>query len=140
MTPGRRYAAWFEGLERDALDGLAGVVTDDVRFRDPFNDVRGVEAMRRVLDHMFATCDEARFTVDEVVAEGDVAYLRWTFHCRPKGRRTPLQPITGVSRVVFAADGRASEHVDYWDAAGELYEQVPLLGALMRALRRRLAV
>jgi hypothetical protein len=29
-------------------------------------------------------------------------------------------------------------HRDYWDAAGELYAQLPLLGALMRWLQRRL--
>ena len=31
------------------------------------------------------------------------------------------------------------EHRDYWDAAEELYEKLPVLGALMRLLRRKLA-
>jgi steroid delta-isomerase len=35
-------------------------------------------------------------------------------------------------------DGRVVYHRDYWDAAGELYERIPLLGALMRGVRRRL--
>jgi hypothetical protein len=30
-----------------------------------------------------------------------------------------------------------SEHRDYWDAAEELYEQIPVLGAVMRWLKRR---
>jgi len=30
-------------------------------------------------------------------------------------------------------------HRDYWDAANELYAQLPLIGALMRWLRRQLA-
>ena len=38
-----------------------------------------------------------------------------------------------------AADGRIARHRDYWDAAGELYEKLPLLGTLMRWLRRRIA-
>jgi hypothetical protein len=28
-------------------------------------------------------------------------------------------------------------HRDYWDAAGELYEQLPLVGGLMRWLKKR---
>jgi steroid Delta-isomerase len=28
-------------------------------------------------------------------------------------------------------------HRDYWDAAGELYEQLPWVGALMRFLKKR---
>jgi hypothetical protein len=30
------------------------------------------------------------------------------------------------------------DHRDYWDAAEELYETLPLLGTLLRALRSRL--
>jgi len=48
--------------------------------------------------------------------------------------------VAGVSRVVLADDGRVSEHIDYWDAAGELYSQFPVIGGLMRWLRRRLSV
>jgi hypothetical protein len=31
-----------------------------------------------------------------------------------------------------------ADHRDYWDAAEELYEKLPVLGALMRLLKRRL--
>ncbi len=48
--------------------------------------------------------------------------------------------VTGVAIVTLAADERVCEHLDYWDAAGGLYEQLPLLGGFMRWLRRRLAV
>jgi hypothetical protein len=30
-------------------------------------------------------------------------------------------------------------HRDYWDAAGELYAKLPLVGPLMRFLARRMA-
>jgi len=47
------------------------------------------------------------------------------------------QRIQGVSQLELAADGRISLHRDYWDAAEELYEKLPLLGALMRWLKRQ---
>ena len=49
------------------------------------------------------------------------------------------EPITvrGASHLRFATDGRIALHRDYWDAAEELYEKLPLLGALMRWLKRR---
>ena len=46
--------------------------------------------------------------------------------------------IQGASRLQFAADGRVASHRDYWDSGRELYEHLPLLGVLLRALRRRL--
>ena len=46
--------------------------------------------------------------------------------------------IHGASHLRFGADGRVVVHRDYWDAAEELYEKLPLVGALMRWLKRRL--
>ncbi len=45
------------------------------------------------------------------------------------------QCIHGAALVRFGAHGRVTLHRDYWDAAAEeLYEKIPLVGALMRWL------
>ena len=44
-----------------------------------------------------------------------------------------------VQGLAFAPDGRIAMHRDYWDAAEELYEKLPVLGGLMRWIRRRAA-
>ena len=36
----------------------------------------------------------------------------------------------------WTRDGRVSAHRDYWDTGEELFARLPLLGALMRFLRR----
>ena len=43
-----------------------------------------------------------------------------------------------VGIVKFAPDGRISEHIDHWDAAAQFYERIPVLGWLIRKVRRRL--
>ena len=48
--------------------------------------------------------------------------------------------IHGSSHLRFAHDGRVAYHRDYWDAAEELYETLPLLGSLLRWIKRRLRV
>ncbi|MFM2059344.1 MAG: hypothetical protein RLY71_3729, partial [Pseudomonadota bacterium] len=50
------------------------------------------------------------------------------------------QCIRGCTHFQFGADGRVTLHRDYWDAAEELYAKLPLLGGLMRLLRRRASV
>ena len=134
-----RYAARWETMSADDLARLDQWYTPDVRFRDPFNDVRGTDGIRRILEHMYESCAEARFEVHEQAASGDVGLLSWSFHFRLR-RFSPGQArrIDGMSRVLLAEDGRVSEHVDHWDAAAQVYEQLPLLGALLRRVRRRL--
>lgn len=72
------YARYFEALTPAGLAGLERVVVADVRFVDPFNDVTGVDGMRRVLARMFADLPDARFAVTDI-ATGEAAYLRWRF-------------------------------------------------------------
>lgn len=140
MTPLARYAAFFEELTADDLgERFNARFTEDVHFRDPFNDVHGREAARHVFRHMFEHTAMVRFEVLEQIEQAEIGYLRWRFHFRLRGDRGDREPVEGVSRVVLAADGRVREHVDYWDAAGGLYGQLPVIGGLMRWLRRRVS-
>ncbi len=132
----QRVIDFFEQLQPADLARLGTLYADDARFKDPFNDVRGVAAVRGIFEHMFASVQAPRFVVLTAQAQGGQAFLTWDFHFATRGR--PML-IHGGTHLVFAADGRVALHRDYWDAAEELYEKLPVLGALMRWLRRRAA-
>jgi steroid delta-isomerase len=133
-----RVVDFFEALAPSDVRRLGEFYRDDARFKDPFNDVQGVRAIAGVFDHMFRALDSPRFVVHEAVAEGDRCFLTWDFLFRFK-RFSPgvEQRVHGASHLVFGADGRIVLHRDYWDAAEELYEKLPAVGALMRWLKRR---
>lgn len=132
----QEYARFFETLTPAALGRFAEIFAVDARFRDPFNDVQGVTAIQGVFAHMFHQCDAPRFEVTEIVEQGRIAYLRWIFRFDSRGA---TRRIEGVSRVEFDARGRVVSHLDDWDPAAQLYEHLPLLGVLLRWLRRRLS-
>lgn len=92
--------------------------------------------LRAVFHHMFATLDEPRFEVIEGMIEGDQCFLVWNFHFRRRGRRA-VGSIHGASHLRSTTEGRVTLHRDYWDAAQQVYEVVPVLGAVMGWLRRR---
>jgi len=134
----RSYAAFFEALSPDRLGELEELCAPDVHFRDPFNDTRGIPAMAAVLRDMFERVDGPRFTVTGTAVDGSRALLAWTMTFRPKGRTVEWR-IEGASVVTFDADGRVVEHIDHWDAAGQLYARLPVIGTVVRFLRRRLS-
>lgn len=127
----------FEGLRPDNLLALTALYTPEARFKDPFNDVLGHVAIMAIFAHMFTSLDEPRFVVRQAVAQGDDAFLVWDFHFRMKRFDRRPQVIRGTTQLHFAPDGRIALHRDWWDAAEELYEKLPVLGTLMRWLRRR---
>jgi hypothetical protein len=132
-----RYVAFFEGLSPERLAHLDTVVTDDVHFVDPFNDVTGPDAMRRILSGMYTDTKDPRFRVTHRAFDGDVCFLRWEFSAGVKILGGHWE-IAGMSELRFGADGRVREHIDHWDAAGQLYERLPGVGWLLRRLRRRI--
>lgn len=133
-----RVIRFFEGISPQDVARMAEFYTAEARFKDPFNDVRGPEAIAKVFAHMFVALDAPRFAVTTAVAEGPQCFLTWDFLFRFK-RFSPSveQRVKGASHLVFAADGRIELHRDYWDAAEELYEKLPAVGGLMRWLKRR---
>jgi steroid Delta-isomerase len=132
-----RVIAYFEALQPADVARVHEVYAPDARFKDPFQDVQGTTAIEGVYRHMFEALDGPHFKVRDAVAQGDQAFLAWDFHFRMKRFDRAPQVIRGGTHLHFGPDGRIAVHRDYWDAAEELYEKLPVLGALMRWLKRR---
>ncbi|NIC40420.1 nuclear transport factor 2 family protein [Aquabacterium sp. A08] len=133
-----RLVQAFEGLSPDNLPALVALYTADARFKDPFNEVQGQAAIEAIFRHMFTALHEPRFVVTERVQQGSQVFLTWDFCFRFRRFDTVTpQTVRGASHLVFNEQGRVTLHRDYWDAAEELYEKLPLVGGLMRWLKRR---
>ena len=133
-----RLIACFESLTPDSVAQLAALYAPNARFVDPFNDVQGLAAIEGIFRHMFDSLHEPRFVVTGQVVQGAQCFLLWDFHFRFKRFDTQtVQTIRGTSHLVFSESGLVALHRDYWDAAQELYEKLPLIGGLMRWLKKR---
>ena len=143
-VPLARLVDYWQTLTPTTVEAIANFYSADAYFRDPFNEVTGIDKIRHIFADMFVRLDEPTFTITETIEQEDAgthgALLIWDFTFRIK-TLTPAvaRRIHGSSHIRFAPDGRVQTHRDYWDAAGELYEQLPLVGALMRYLKKRAA-
>ena len=127
---------FFESISQENTVDLKQIYTDDVFFKDPFNEVNGIQHVITIFDHMYHQLDQPRFVVTTHVSQGDQAFLTWDFLFKMKRFNRNEQCIRGASHIRFAADGRVSYHRDYWDVAEELYEKLPLIGSVMRGLKK----
>lgn len=127
---------FYETLQPASLVRIGELYAPDARFKDPFNEVVGTAAISRIFEHMFATVAAPRFVVTTRIVQGREAMLGWDFHLRLSGRDTVIR---GVTHLQFDEAGRVVLHRDYWDAAEELYARLPIIGGLMRWLRRKLS-
>lgn len=136
-----RLVTWFETLSPQSVARTGEFYAPEAHFRDPFNDVHGVERIARIYAHMFEQVSEPRFAVIERHLKensgGGSALLLWEFSFRSRPGAA-VTSVRGTTHLRFDAQGRVSAHHDYWDPAGALYEQVPLLGTLLRWVRAKL--
>ena len=133
----QRIVALFERLTPAELPRLAEIYTADARFKDPFNEVQGAAAITRIFAHMFSALESPRFVIRDIVVQGDQCFLSWDFVFRVRRYRGEEQRIRGATHLQLTSDGRIALHRDYWDVAEELYEKLPVVGTLMRWLKRR---
>ncbi len=132
-----RLVQFFEQMSPTDLARIGEFYAADARFKDPFNDVQGVPAITAVFAHMYRALEAPRFVVHQSISEGDQCFLAWEMRFRfRRFDRATAQCVRGGSHLVFAPNGRVALHRDYWDAAEELYEKLPAVGALMRWLKR----
>ena len=130
---------FFENITKSNLLELKNFYALDAGFKDPFNDVKGIQS----IENMFESLRDPRFKVQEVASEGVHTFITWEFYFAldqmpSKGGMT----IKGASHLIWAYEAdvgawRISNHRDYWDAAEEVYEKIPLLGALLRWVKKR---
>ena len=133
-----RLVDFFEHLTPASVERMAEFYAPQARFKDPFNDVQGLDAIRSIFDHMFVALESPRFVVVERIVQGNQCFLTWEFRFCFKGfKKSQAQVILGGSHLVFSELGLVTLHRDYWDAAQELYEKLPVVGSLMRWLKRR---
>ena len=149
-----KIKTFYETLSPDSLDQIGELYAPNARFKDPFQSVQGQGAIRGVFEHMFQLQATSRFIVvgitqsvpetvpvpDTVLVpesiSGAQACLRWIYWLELRGKPVSIE---GCSWLCFDAAGYIVDHRDYWDAAEELYEKIPVLSWLMQWLRRKIA-
>jgi len=137
-----RMKVFFENLSPASLDQIGDVYAHEACFKDPFQAVHGLDAIRGVFKHMFTMQPTSRFTVlgithnsPETLANAQCC-LRWSYSLELAGKAACIE---GCSWIRLDPRGYIIDHRDYWDAAEELYEKLPVLSWLMRWLRRKIA-
>ena len=135
----QKISHFFETLhESTSTEAFKMIYDDAVVFQDPFNKVQGIDAVVDIFAHMYENLDHPRFVINEYIDTQNIAYVKWDFIFSFKGEETENR-FEGVSRLEINAEDKVISHTDYWDAAEHIYEKLPLIGSLLRFIKRKIA-
>ncbi len=132
-----RFKNYFKVLHESDLSELRELYSDQVIFKDPVHEIRGLVELEDYFTSMCADLTDCRFEyLDEVVTES-TAFVKWIMHFKHPRLGNRLISVRGVSHLKIG--DKIDYHEDFYDMGAMLYEQLPLLGNVTRWLRLRLA-
>ena len=131
----QRLIAWYEGLNPVTLDDIGRYYAEQVYFKDAFQVVQDRDTLRGIFARMFEKLEHPRFEIVDRMEDDGQAFMTWDFHFGLSGR---AMNIRGSSHLRFGRDDRVTYHRDYIDSGEEIYEKVPVLGGLIRMIKRRI--
>lgn len=135
-----RFLETYQRLDKHNLASLGDIYAKGVLFEDPAHRLQGLAALQGYFASLYENVSAVQFAYAAPWLNGEKAQVQWTMtltHPRLAGGR-PVA-VEGVSVLRFDGTGKVDHHRDYFDLGAMLYEQLPLLGPVVKAVKRRLA-
>lgn len=129
----------YRQLSRDTLtrELLLTAYHADIQFTDPLHSITGVDAMQHYFAELYSNIIDCEFEFHDEYFANDTAIICWTMHYRhPHLRGGKTITVSGNSQLRFDSNGIYWQR-DFVDMGAMLYEHIPLLGSLIRLIKRR---
>jgi hypothetical protein len=88
---------------------------DNVYFKDPMNEFRGIDRYREMIGFMSAWFQDIKMDLHGIDRNGDRIDTRWTLHWTTPLPWRPRIAIPGRSELTLDGNDRIISHIDYWD-------------------------
>lgn len=121
-----------------AIQRFGEIYEDALVFEDPVHKISGLSAYQQYCQKIGKQCREINFECHSVICQQNQACINWTMRYRHPSLSWG-KPITVQGCTLLHFDEKISYHRDYLDLGEMIYEHVPVLGRMIRKLKRRLA-
>ncbi len=129
---------FYGQLSKDTLHRLPEIYHSQVVFVDAAHRIEGLTSLISYFESLYQNVQRCEFTIHEQHQFEQNAFLVWTMHLQhPKLANGRVVNVHGTSQLRFQ-DDKIIYHRDYFDLGEMLYEQLPILGKIIRAVKRRL--
>jgi len=106
-----------EDYQRFPVDQTYSIYAQDVFFKDPLNQFRGVERYKSMIGFIKTWFGEPKMDLHEITRSEDIIKTRWTLSWTTPLPWRPRIAIPGWSELKLNADDLIIAHIDYWDCS-----------------------
>ena len=133
------FVEGYQALSTDNLDILASIYHEDVTFIDPVHQVEGFNNLYSYFKSLYENLSQCDFVINNIVANDSEAAIYWNMtYVHTKLNHGKAVTVTGSSHIK-GYDNKVIYHRDYLDLGVMLYEQIPVLGRLIKWVKAKAA-
>jgi hypothetical protein len=106
-----------QDYQRFPADQTYGIYAEDVYFKDPVYEFRGLQRYRRMISWMATWFIDLRLDLHQIEQIGNQIKTRWTMSWKAPLPWKPAMAVSGWSELTLNPQGLIASHVDYWDGS-----------------------
>lgn len=130
------FKAFYQEGNNSNLERMDRIYTQDIEFRDPLHTILGILALKSYIKNLYANSTYVEFEYTDEQLDENSATIAWhmTFSHSALARGKVIK-LRGITQIRFT--DRIYYHEDFYDLGAMLYQHIPVLGAIVRFINRR---
>ncbi|WP_372881265.1 nuclear transport factor 2 family protein [Psychromonas sp.] len=131
-----KFCRLYESLDKHNLDQLGLLYSDDINFIDALHNLNGLDQLSHYFANLYANLLYCHFSIEQVIEDQGQASVIWIMeYAHPKINKANAIVVNGCSHLKY--DEKIYYHRDFLDMGQMLYEHLPLLGGVIRTVKKR---
>lgn len=134
----QKFSDLYKNLSMNSVESLHEVYHQDIRFKDPVGEHKGMASIKAYFANLLATTEKCSFEIHQICQGADTTMVSWTMTLEhPKLNSGKAYSMDGVSEL-HLKDDRVVYQRDYYDMGEMIYENVPLLKQIIRFIKNKM--
>lgn len=140
MTNKEKFQHVFEKLNKDTMHLIPEFYAEDVEFHDPVGMIKGSKNITKYYENMYKNVKTIKFDFSQFVESGDMVVGVWKMTLVTDKLNGGEPIVVDGNSVIKFKDGKAIYHRDYFDMGAFAYENIPVLGFVVKKIKERFKV
>jgi hypothetical protein len=134
-----QFKQLYQQLDASNVEKIETVYAPEIQFQDPFHQIDGLQNLKHYFKDLYLNVDTISFEFGESISDGNNHFVDWVMNLtHPKLNKGRTIKVPGATFLKVNETQQIISHRDFFDAGVMLYEQIPVLGGLVRMIKRRL--
>ena len=130
------FKDYFQYMKLADNSALENIYADNIQFVDPIHELNGLKSLSQYFEKLNKNLVSGAFEFTDETVTGDRAFLSWNMVLRLK---KPKKEVSATGLSVLIIEDKIVYQRDYFDAGELFYEHIPVLGNIIKIVKKQIA-